>query len=35
MTNLGVYLAIVGIVWSITTILGVALHWVDRSHRWF
>ena len=35
MVNLGVYLAIIGIVWSILTIWKCLLHLVDRAHRWF
>lgn len=35
MTNLGVYLSIIGIVWSIIMISMCLLRLFDRHHRWF
>lgn len=35
MANLGVYICIVGITWSVLTITKVLLHVMDRGHRWF
>lgn len=35
MHNLGVYLSIIGIVWSVITMSMIALRFIDRHHRWF